>query len=188
MGKPSGSAMNLNESGQDPARSAQRTGGSRNMSQLRLHCFDASMIEHRNRSSFEGPGSTTLRSVTIGINRSSPSSVAFSTSQSSRSPLGAADASVRWNGGERSGNGDFHHDQIDPIVAHGDDLRSGCAASSIKHFDDVAGPEPADSGQVFGLARFEALAAITWGIGTIEPDRHAQSPELVKDWSHPIRS
>ena len=88
-----------------PPSWSQRTGGSRIISRLRPHCFDASMIARRNRSSFGLPGSTTDRSVTIGINRSTPSSVAFSTSQSNRSPLGTAEASVSENGAGRSGRG-----------------------------------------------------------------------------------
>ena len=65
---------------------------------------------------------TTDRSVTIGINRSTPSSVAFSTSQSNRSPLGTAVASVSEKGAGRSGRGGPTASQLDAVVLDFDNL------------------------------------------------------------------
>ena len=72
------------------------------MSQSRRHCFDASTTTRRSRSSLADRGSTTDRSVTSGTRRSIPNSVAFSTSQSNRSPFGTAEASVKRHGPSRS--------------------------------------------------------------------------------------
>jgi hypothetical protein len=61
------------------------------------------MIARRSRSIFAERGSTTERSVTRGTRRATPNSVAFSTSQSNRSPLGTAVARVSAKRGVRSG-------------------------------------------------------------------------------------
>ena len=64
-------------------------------------------------------GSTTDRSVTIGTSRRRrPSSVAFSTSQSNRSPLGTAVASVRRHGGDAVGQRGADGRQLDPVPPH----------------------------------------------------------------------
>ena len=139
------------------------------------------MIDRRSRDSFALPGSTTERSVTIGISRSTPSSVAFSTSQSNRSPLGTADASVSGKGGRRSGSGvptAVSSTQSSPTAITSDASR---VTSAVKDLDEVAHAEPADAAQMPGLAGSQAQPAVERRIGAIKPSGHASSPGLAKD-------
>ncbi len=157
--------MNFIDSPRASINGSQRNGDSRTMSRLRPHCFEASMIDLRNRDNFDAPGSTTDRSVTIGIKRSTPSSVAFSTSQSNRSPLGTAVASVsaergrplrqRWTGDR----------QFDPVGADGDDLGPRRQTSAVKDLDEVAHAQPADAIQVPGLVGLESCRPSHGGSG-----------------------
>ena len=94
----------------------------------------------------------------------------------------------REGGSSVSGIGRSNGDQIDPIVAHGDDFRPGRAPASVEDLDLVTGAEPANAAQVPGLAGFEPVNAVAGGVGTVEPGGHASTPVLAKDRgaSYPI--
>ena len=131
------------------------------------------MIALRNRSSFGPPGSTTDRSVTNGIKRSTPSSVAFSTSQSNRSPLGTAEASVSGKGGEGQQEAVPIAVSSTLTVLNFDNFRLGCMTFAVENFDNVAHTEPADAAQVPRLVGSQTQLAILRRIGGIEPNGHA---------------
>ena len=134
------------------------------------------MIVRLKRSSFDSRGSTTDRSVTRGINRLTPISVAFSTSQSNRSPFG-----YRRGERQRAGRALFRdrltcRDQLDPVLADRHDLSRCRKPFAIKEFHEISHAVPAHAGQVPRFIARKPITAVAGWIRAIEPDGHGAAP------------
>ena len=148
----------------DATSSGQLLAGSRTISRFRPHCFEASTITRRSRSSFVTRGSTTERSVTIGTRRSTPSSVAFSTSQSNRSPWGPPwPASLGRASGRSRAERPPRRDRPGPCPSRSP--RPGSQTLRRRRAQQGRRRRPADPTQVAGLVAFEPDPANSGGSG-----------------------
>ena len=180
-------------SGGAPARAAstrspRRSTGSSVISRFRPDCLHASTIVRRSRSSFDARGSTTERSVTRGMRRSTPISVAFSTSQSNRSPLGMAVARVSEQGGRASGIGSPSATSSTRSLPTSTTRAMRRESLPVEELDEVARDVPGDAGEVPGLLGAEPEPAVPGRIGAIEPTGHGMLRIGSRDGEHLIRS